>query len=328
MKISILDQVPITDHTPEAGAIDSSLQFAVDAERLGYQRIWFAEHHHSKSFACSAPEMVAALALERTTRIRVGTGGILLPFYAPEKVAEAMTVLGRVHGDRVDPGVGQGSYGDATYPARIEALVSALGGQWPGDADEPEGRVWVLGSGTGSAPVAGRLAAGYVHAHFLNPGSGEAGMLAYRDGIARAAEERAVTREIGAGDAIGLAAPGSGVRPHSMLAVRVIVADTGERAAELARATLLWRVRKDLGHDGPIPSTERAAQHEWTDHERARAAVRAESIVYGTPAGVRARLTAMAEAHLADELMLNTLTSDPADRLESYRLLAEAFDLG
>ncbi len=91
MKLSILDQVPLTQHTPTLpAALSSGLQLAQDAEALGYHRIWFAEHHNSTSFASAAPEMMAALALERTSRIRVGTGAILLPYYPAHKVIETM----------------------------------------------------------------------------------------------------------------------------------------------------------------------------------------------------------------------------------------------
>ncbi|MGX1591322.1 LLM class flavin-dependent oxidoreductase [Glutamicibacter sp. NPDC055491] len=108
MRLSILDQIPLTEHAPTAGqAMSSGLQLAEDAEALGYHRIWFAEHHHSKSFASAAPEMMTALALERTETIRVGTGAILLPYYQAQKVSEAMGLLAAVHSDRVDIGVGR-----------------------------------------------------------------------------------------------------------------------------------------------------------------------------------------------------------------------------
>lgn len=88
---------------------------------------------------------------------------------------------------------------------------------------------------------------------------------------------------------------------------------------------LLWRARKDLGHDGPIPSAESTERHAWTEQERARAKARAQGIVTGTPEQVHAQLDALGQAHGAEEIMINTLTSDPEDRLASYRLLAEQF---
>ncbi|GAB2471927.1 LLM class flavin-dependent oxidoreductase [Xylanimonas ulmi] len=233
MRLSILDQVPITDHTPAVKAVDSGLRLAVEAEALGYHRIWFAEHHRSASFASTAPEMMAALAAERTTRIRVGTGGILLPLCPAEKVAEVMSLLTHVHGDRIDTGVGRATLEDPYYAAKIAALVRSLGAEHDEVPGEPASRVWVLGAGGSSAPLVGRVGAGYAHGHFFVPRGGEAAAAAYQ---AAAGED--------------------GHSSHTVLAVRAITAETSERAQELAGAMLLWRARKDLGHDGPVPSVE------------------------------------------------------------------------
>jgi alkanesulfonate monooxygenase SsuD/methylene tetrahydromethanopterin reductase-like flavin-dependent oxidoreductase (luciferase family) len=160
--------------------------------------------------------------------------------------------------------------------------------------------VWVLGAGGSTAPLAGKLGAGYAHGHFFVPRGGEAATAAYRD----AAGEH----DYGA---------------HTMLAVRAITAETAERAQQLAEAMSLWRARKDLGYDGPIPSVESTARHDWTEQERTRAKARAQAIIAGTPDHVHETIKGLAEGHGAEEVMVNTLTSDPEDRLTSYRLLAE-----
>ncbi len=301
MRLSILDQVPLTEHTPtQAEAVASGLRLAQDAEDLGYHRIWYAEHHHSRSFASPAPEMMTALALERTERIRVGTGGILLPLYPVSKVAEVMGMLGQVHGDRVDTGVGRAALDDPRYGEKVAHLVHTLDSQHRSVPGEPLGRVWVLGAGGSAAPLAGGLGAGYAHGHFFVPRGGESATAAYRDSASE-----------------------HGHGAHTVLAVRVITAEAEERAQALGDAILLWRVRKDLGQDGPIPSAETTARHSWSDQERTRANARAKAIISGTPDRVHSELTALAMAHGAEEIMVNTLTSDPADRLASYRLLAE-----
>lgn len=301
MRVSILDQVPITKHTPTpAEAVASGLRLAHEAEELGYDRIWFAEHHHSTSFASTAPEMMTALALERTNTIRVGTGGILLPLYPASKVAEAMALLAQVHGDRVDTGVGRAALDDPAYGEKIAMLVRKLDALHRPVPGEPLGRVWVLGAGGSTAPLAGGLGTGYAHGHFFVPRGGEAATAAYRT-----------------------TATEQGHAAHTVLAARVITAETEERAQALADAMLLWRARKDLGHDGPIPSTETTARHEWSQAERTRAKARSQAIIAGTPDQVSTELTALAEAHGAEEVMINTLTSDPDDRMASYRLLAE-----
>ncbi|MGO3717195.1 MAG: LLM class flavin-dependent oxidoreductase [Glutamicibacter arilaitensis] len=303
MRLSILDQVPLTEHAPTVPeALSSGLQLAQEAEHLGYHRIWFAEHHHSKSFASAAPEMMTALALERTKRIRIGTGAILLPYYQAQKVAESMSLLVAVHPDRVDIGVGRAALSDPHYAQKIAALVHDLDAVHEPSDTEPAGRLWVLGAGGSTAPLPGTLGAGYVHGHFLRPTGGEPATRAYREAAANA-----------------------GHRAHTVLAVRFATADTEDKAQALADALLLWRVRKDLGNDGPVPSVATAASYRWSDQERARAAERRQALIVGTPDSVRDQLLALAEAHGADELMLNTLVCDPADRLESYRLLAQSF---
>lgn len=106
-----------------------------------------------------------------------------------------------------------------------------------------------------------------------------------------------------------------------------MTADTAEKAQRLAAAAALWRARKDLNYDSPIPSLEHAERDkEWSDEERARAVTRENGFIHGTPEHVRDQLLALAEQHRASEIMVNTLTSDPADRDASYTLLADAFD--
>ncbi|MYV70184.1 LLM class flavin-dependent oxidoreductase, partial [Streptomyces sp. SID2131] len=112
-----------------------------------------------------------------------------------------------------------------------------------------------------------------------------------------------------------------------LLAVRVVVADTRERADELAASLLLWRARKDLGDDGPLPSVETARRHRWTGLEAERAAHHRRSLIHGTAEEVVPRLRALAEANGVRELMVNTLTQDPADRVRTHELLAEGFGL-
>lgn len=291
LRLSVLDQVPATEHVPFQDAPASSLQLAQEVEELGYRRIWFAEHHRSPTFASAAPEMIAALALERTQRIRVGTGGILLPLYPSWKVDEAMGLLNTVHGDRVDTGVGRAAFDDPEYGAKIAALVREL-----------EDQVWVLGAGGSTAPLAGQLGAGYVHGHFFVPKGGEQAMSAYRS-----------------------AAADAGSSASTMLAVRAVTAGDPEYAQALGDAMVLWRVRKDLGDEIPVPSVETVRNHVWTDKERTRAEMRRRAIITGTPDEVHHRLTVLAETHGTGEIMVNTLVSDPADRIASYRLLAEQF---
>ncbi|RLP76779.1 LLM class flavin-dependent oxidoreductase [Mycetocola tolaasinivorans] len=300
LRLSILDQSPITDDLDRDATLRESLSLAELADREGYHRLWFAEHHNSLSFGGAAPEILTALALQLTSRIRVGTGGILLPLYAPQKVAESLGLLQRIHGDRVDIGVGRAAFAAMDFRERLEGVRSLLPPGFPEAAREPEHRVWVLGAGGSSATLAGQLGAGYAQGHFLAPSATARGLHAYRE----AHESR----------------PG-----FAILAVRAVTADTAEEARCLARAMALWRARKDLGIDGPIPSIERAAHGTWSEAERVRADVREAEILHGTPHLLAQRVRELAGIHGTDEVMVNTLTSDPRVRAHSYMLLAEAF---
>lgn len=141
-----------------------------------------------------------------------------------------------------------------------------------------------------------------MHGHFFVPHGGEQATAAYRS-----------------------AAEASGNSASTMLAVRAVTAGNPEYAKALGDAMVLWRVLKDFGHEIPVPSVATVRNHQWTDEQRTRAAARRKAVIAGTPEEVRDQLTALALSHGADEIMVNTLVSDPEDRVASYRLLAEAF---
>ncbi|MGK5449021.1 MsnO8 family LLM class oxidoreductase [Streptomyces radiopugnans] len=312
-RLSVLDQSPVGDGFSHADALSSSVDLARMAEELGFTRFWVAEHHGSPSFAGTAPEILAAVLLARTDRITIGTGGVLLPRYTPGKVAEVFGVLASLYPGRVDLGLGRAGGPAEDYPDRVRLLRRMLGMDGdgpglPGMAPPVPPRMWLLGAGTGSAHLAGLLGTDFAFAHFLNPGPATAALSAYRESVAR--------RDGGAG-------PRAGV-----LAVRAVTAESEAEAEALAQSVLLWRSRKDLGDDLPLPTPRAARNHRWTALEAERAAVRGRSLVWGTPEQVHARLAGLAEEHGVEEVMVNTLTCDPVDRLRSYRLLAECAAVG
>ncbi|HET9382792.1 MAG TPA: MsnO8 family LLM class oxidoreductase [Streptomyces sp.] len=312
-RLSVLDQSPIGAGFTAADALQASVDLAQAAEEWGYVRHWTAEHHYSPGFAGSAPEVLAAILLARTRRLRVGTGGVLLPRYPPDKVAEVFGVLASLFPGRVDLGLGRAGGPAADYPQRVLVLRRLMGldgdGSPTGDEVVPLAAVrpqmWLLGAGSGSGHLAGQLGTEYAFAHFLVPGPARAALESYRESYAQHTGR-----------------PSTG----GVLAVRVVTAETAERAEALAQSVLLWRSRKDLGEDLPLPTVEEALAHRWTSLEAERAEARRRTVVWGTPDQVRRRLTELAAEHGVDEIMVNTLTCDPADRLRSYGLLAEAFD--
>ncbi|MFZ4267250.1 MsnO8 family LLM class oxidoreductase [Streptomyces arboris] len=315
MRLSVLDQSPVGEGSSHADALLSSVDLAQAAEEWGFARYWTAEHHGSPGFAGSAPEILAAVLLARTSRMPVGTGGVLLPRYPPAKVAEVFAVLASLYPGRVDMGLGRAGGPAADYPERVRHLRRLLGmdgragdGTAEAEADHLVGapavrpRMWLLGAGAGSARMAGELGTDFAFAHFLAPDQAEGALAAYRGLLAG--------RNAAGGS------PG-------VLAVRAVTAESEAEAEALAHSVVLWRARKDLGEDLPLPPARAARNHRWTSLEAERAYVRERGLVWGTPEQVHTRLAALAEAYAVEEVMVNTLTCDPADRLRSYRLLTE-----
>ncbi|MER7731329.1 LLM class flavin-dependent oxidoreductase [Streptomyces erythrochromogenes] len=304
-RLSVLDQTPVgEDHTADQ-ALRASVDLARAAEDLGYTRYWVAEHHGSPGFASSAPEILAGALLARTSRMRIGTGGVLLPRYDPAKVAEVFGVLASLHPGRVDLGIGRAGGPARDFPQRLADLRTLLGagGVVPHPPVPPQ--MWLLGAGRESARLAGLLGTDFAFGHFFSPAGGPEAFDDYRSQFRRT----------------------TGRPAGGALAVRVVTADSAGRAEELAQSLLLWRARKDLGQDAPLPSYETTRRHRWTGAELERAKVHRAALVSGAPEQVHAVLTGLVATHGVDELIVNTLTADPSDRRRSYELLAEAFDL-
>jgi luciferase family oxidoreductase group 1 len=327
MKLSVLDQSPvISGHTP-AQAVAETIKLAQFAEQLGFHRYWLAEHHAIAALADPCPEILATRVLSATSRIRVGTGGILLPYYSSLKVAEQFRMLEALFPGRVDLGLGRAPGGDQTtamamgggryptaedFPEQVQYLVAWLDGAMPADnafarvkaqpVCDTAPEVWLLGSSDYSGALAAQLGLRFAFASFISAAGGEHVMRDYRRKFQPSAREAA---------------------PHSALAVAVICADTDAEAERLTACLDLRRLNMDYGMDAPIPTQEEAEGRTYTDVERARMRHHRRRVILGSPATVRARLEAlMAEAE-ADELVVITITGSYATRMRSYELLAE-----
>ena len=164
LRLGVLDQSPIiSGHTP-AEAVRETIALAVEAEKLGYSRYWLAEHHAITALADPCPEILVAAGAAATSHIRVGTGGVLLPYYSPLKTAEVFRMLEALYPGRIDLGIGRAPGGDMTtaramgggqyagaedFPAQVQDLVGFLDDTLP--ADHPFARVKAMPSGP-SAP--------------------------------------------------------------------------------------------------------------------------------------------------------------------------------
>lgn len=331
MKLSVLDQSPIISGHTAAQAIDETLKLARAAEALGYTRYWLAEHHAIGALADPCPEILLARLGAETRRMRIGTGGVLLPYYSPFKVAETFRMLEALYPGRIDLGIGRAPGGDSRtaravgggvfpdaerFPEQVWELVGHLDGTLPESHPHKKVRampevptapqVWLLGSSDYSGLLSAELGLRFAFAHFINAHGGDAVMRAYRERFKPVSREKT---------------------PHTITCVFVICAATDAEAEKLARAIDLRRLHMAQGIDSPVPTLEEAGKHVFTPQEQAYVDSQRPRAVIGGPRKCHDELLALAERYTADELMVLTITGDYASRLSSYELLAGAFDL-
>ena len=328
MRLSILDQSPIISGHDARRAIEETLALARRADELGYYRYWLAEHHAIAALGDPCPEILVARLGAETQRIRVGTGGVLLPYYSAFRVAESFRLLEALYPGRIDLGIGRAPGGDARtaqavagggfpdasqFPQQIWQLAGHLDGTLPADHPfkavrvQPEvptaPEVWLLGSSDYSGALAAQLGLPFSFAHFINPRGGDEVTRAYRRHF-RAGRESA---------------------PRAMVCTFLICAETDEEAERLAAPIDMRRLHMALGVDAPIPRDAEAAGHRYSTEERRYVMSQRARAVIGSPATCRAELEAMAARYEADEVMVLTITGDYATRRRSYELLMGAF---
>jgi len=331
LRLSILDQSPVISGGTPAQAVQATLELARRGEELGYHRYWLAEHHAIAALADPCPEVLLARLGAETRRMRIGTGGVLLPYYSAFKVAEVFRMLEALYPGRVDLGIGRAPGGDQRtahavgggqfpsaedFPQRVWELVGHLDGTLPDDHPhkrvrvQPGGdtapQVWLLGSSDYSGLLAAQLGLRFAFAHFINAKGGDAVTRAYRERFQPSARERA---------------------PAAIVCVFAICAATDAEAERLAASIDLRRLHMALNMDTPVPTLEEAERHSYTEEERRYVLSQRDRAVIGGPEKCRREITALAERYTADEVMLLTITGDYATRLRSYELLAAAFAL-
>ena len=333
MRLAVLDQSTVTTGRAPAESIRETLDLARHCEALGYSRYWLAEHHNSDAVAGAAPEVLMAAIAATTTRIRIGSAGIMLPHYSALKVAEQFRVLEAIAPGRIDMGLGRAPGSDGltahalnpnaataadNFPALVRDLLAWVSGAplverhpFRDIRAQPEGptvpEAWLLGSSNYGAQVAAHFGLPYCFAHFITDGLGCAEAIAMYRHLYKPSERHPA--------------------PYVSVCVWALAAESEDEAERLYSSRALWRLSRDRGVFVPTPSPEEAAAHPWTDAERARAEkLRARAIV-GTGAQVAERLTALALEVGADEVAVLSTAHDPRARRASYRLIAEAAGL-
>jgi luciferase family oxidoreductase group 1 len=326
MQLSILDQSPVISGLGARRAIEETLALARRADELGYERYWLAEHHAIAALADPCPEVLLARLGAETRRMRIGTGGVLLPYYSAFRTAETFRMLEALYPGRIDLGVGRAPGGDArtahavgggtlpdaaNFPAQVWELVAHLEGTFSERERvrlQPEvdtvPQVWILGSSDYSGALAAELALPFAFAHFINPRGGDEVARAYRRNF-KATERRP--------------------KPRVLVCSFAICAESDDEAERLAAPIDLRRLHMALNIDAPVPTAEEAARHRYRDDERRYVMSQRARAVIGGPEKCRRELTALVENYSADELMVLTITGDYASRRRSYELLIDAF---
>lgn len=328
-RLSILDVLPVTTATSPGEALRGAGELARLGEELGYERVWYAEHHGMANIASATPELLIAHVGARTSRIRVGAGGVMLPNHVPLKVVEQYRTLNALYPGRVDLGIGRaagtdlqtaralGTRAGRHFPAQFAELRAFAGeGAFPADhpyaalSVTPQGvplpPVWMLGSSGGSATLAGELGLGYAFAGHFAPVPAGPAVAAYREAF-RPSE----------------AFP----EPRVILALTVCCAPGEAEAVELSATMEMVFVDLALGRRGPALSPAEARARGWRPGLAARFGDLGRLMITGDPSSCREQMLQRAAEVGADELMVMCLTYEPQARLRAYRLLAEAWEL-
>ena len=330
LRLSVLDQSTIVTGRPADASIRESLALARHCGALGYHRYWVAEHHNSAAIAGTAPEILISAIAATTSRIRVGSAGVMLPHYSALKVAEQFRVLEAIAPGRIDLGLGRapGSDGLTAYalnpnaataadlfPAQVRDLIAWIGDRKlpenhpfrdvraePAGPGEPE--IWMLGSSDYGAQVAAHFGLPYCFAHFITDGHGAGEALTlYRHSYRPSARHPA---------------------PHGALTVWALAAETAPEAEQLYASRAVWRLGRDRGVYAALPSPNEAAAFAPTEIERAKMQRQRDRAIVGTPDRVVAMLRGLATCHDVEEIAILTACHDPAARRSSYALIAEA----
>ncbi|MFC3800433.1 LLM class flavin-dependent oxidoreductase [Cohnella sp. GCM10012308] len=326
MKIGILDQAPIVKGSNAPQALRNAEEIAVLADELGYHRMWMAEHHNTRNFASTAPEIVAARLAALTKRIRIGTGGVMMMHYSPLKLAEVFKTLSAFSPGRIDFGAGRAPGGDhfstralaegrAHLPDdlydKLHTTMQLIADRAPKDPlyegllaspyDVPLPEAWLLGSTGNSAIRAGRLGVGYSFAQFFNGQMTREIFDAYRDNF-----EPSYFMP----------------KPIILVTYSATVAETREEAEYIAKPADLMRLSLMRGSLQPVMTPEEARDYPLTEADLAIIRENRKLHLVGTPAEVADQLRRDQELYGFDEVMINSTPHGMASRLSVFRLLA------
>ncbi len=334
LKLSVLDQSIALAGRPQGEAIRNTIALAKATEDMGYARFWVSEHHSNETIVGTAPEVLIAAIAATTTRIRVGSAGVMLPHYAPLKVAEQFRVLEAIAPGRIDLGLGRAPGSDGRTAYALNPQANERPAQFPNDirdlqawltntplrdghpftsvraypAGDTSPEIWILGSSDYGAQVAAYFGLPYAFAWFFTDGAGGADALRiYRDTYQPSLRHP---------------------EPKPALCVWALAADTDEEAQHQFMSRARFRLFRDRGVFLPLESPEVAAAHEYSESDRARMDGYRRNAFIGTGPAVAERIRDLAAQTGAVEMAIVTWAYDEAARVKSYQLIADAFGIG
>jgi luciferase family oxidoreductase group 1 len=329
LQLSILDQTPIRRGSNAAEALQESVELVRLADELGYSRYWLSEHHNTTTLAMAAPEIMIARLAAESKRIRLGSGGIMLPNHSTLKVAENFKMLEALYPQRIDLGVGRAPGGDRItaqllnpsntfdpqeYIQQISDLQDFL-------TDSPnynniQGKVraipqvdtvpemWMLTSSGESAYLAAHSGMALSFAQFINPVGGKDAVNIYRQRFKPSAQLKT---------------------PKASVGVFAFCSED-EQKAEQVQAVMDYRLLSfEKGRFDEIPTYEAASKYSYTQSEWQRVLFNRQRTIVGTPDVVKEKLEALAAELDVPEVIIATFAETKEDRFESYRLLAKLF---
>ncbi|MEG0260100.1 MAG: LLM class flavin-dependent oxidoreductase [Lysinibacillus sp.] len=327
MRLSILDQAPVTKGNTAAGALKKAEELAILGDELGYHRMWMAEHHATTVFASSAPEVTTAYLTAKTNNIRIGTGGVMMMHYSPLKLAEVFKTLSAFSPGRIDFGVGRAPGGDnyATYALsegrqpmvnnmyeKFDTALQLINDEVPDDnlynktiatpsqIHLPE--AWLLGSSGNSAVQAGRRGVGYSFAQFFNGQMTKEILDAYKKNFRPSAFME---------------------KPEINVSYMVTTAETKEEAEFEAMPQDIWRLLFMKGKVGQVITPEEARDYPLTEMDRMMIKESRKLHLVGDAKEI-ATLLQEEQAHYGfDEAMICSIPHSQEKRLNVYKLLAQ-----
>jgi luciferase family oxidoreductase group 1 len=329
LKLGILDQSIVHSGNTARQALDETIATAKLAERLNYSRFWVSEHHNSPFIAGSAPELLMVKLSGETSRIRIGSGGIMLPNHSALKVAENFRMLEALFPGRIDLGMGRAPGGDRITASLLNpsndfsessylTQLTHLQHFFRDTAASQHGAIlavpqsptipeqWILSSSGGSAAIAARFGMGLAIARFIN-------------GFARPDIVEAYRKNFKPSEQCP--------EPRALLSISVLCADTEEKAAAMRKFMDYVLIQFEAGNFHNLADAATVANYTFTPSELERVYQNRGRIVSGTKEQVKEQLVHLANSFAVDEIVVSTMTPDAADRRRSFELLAEAFNL-